>query len=37
MARPKRQTPWKTMSFIVNIALNMTRLIVLLSQDCDQP
>lgn len=37
MTRPKRQTPWETMSFIVNIVLSITRLIVLLSRDCDQP
>lgn len=31
MTRSKRQAPWAFMSFIVNL----TRLIVLLAQDCE--
>lgn len=38
MTRSKRRpAPWAFMSFLVNLAVSITRLIVLLDQDCDQP
>jgi hypothetical protein len=37
MTRSKRQAPWAFMSFLVNLIVSITRLVVLLAQDCDQP